>query len=46
MDWAVEGHTSVTVDHLEGFPASGTGTTVRPKSIRGPWTFEFEAPAP
>jgi hypothetical protein len=46
MDRAVEGHTSVTVDHLEGFPASGTGTTVRPKNIRGPWTFEFEAPAP
>jgi hypothetical protein len=46
MDRAVEGHTSVTVDHLEGFPASGNGTTVQPKTIHGPWTFEFEAPAP
>ena len=43
---AVEGRTSVTVDRLEGSPAPGTGTEVRPKTVRGPWTFGFEAPAP
>ncbi len=30
---------SVTVDHLEGFRDPT-------KTIRGPWTFEFEAPGP
>jgi hypothetical protein len=46
MGRAVEGRSSVTVDRLEGVPAAGTGTTVHPETIRGPWTFEFEAPGP
>jgi hypothetical protein len=45
----VEGHSTVTVTNLEGMPRGdpppGT-TTIDPKTIRGPWTFEFEAPDP
>jgi hypothetical protein len=45
----VEGHSVVTVTNLEGMPRGdpppGT-TTIDPKTIRGPWTFEFEAPDP
>jgi hypothetical protein len=45
----VEGRSSVTVTNLEemprGDPPAGT-TTFNPKTIRGPWTFEFEAPGP
>ena len=49
MDHAVEGRTSVTVASLEGMPTGPLDpgqTSVNPKTIRGPWTFEFEAPAP
>jgi hypothetical protein len=46
---AVEGRASVAVASLEGMPTgppdSGQ-TRVNPKTIRGPWTFGFEAPAP
>ena len=49
MDRAVEGRASVAVASLEGMPTgpldSGQ-TCVNPKTIRGPWTFGFEAPAP
>jgi hypothetical protein len=45
----VEGHSSVTVVNLVGMPKgpmdTSEGRTVTPKTIRGPWTFEFEAPA-
>jgi hypothetical protein len=47
MGDAVEGRTSVTVPKLEGLPREPTDpeqTSVKPKTIRGPWTFEFEAP--
>ncbi len=48
MEHAVEGRTSVTVAYLEGMPRGGgmpsDAETFRPKRIRGPWTFEFEAP--
>jgi hypothetical protein len=43
----VEGHSSVTVAKLEGFPRGPldpSETRVYPKTIRGPWTFEFEVP--
>jgi hypothetical protein len=46
MDHAVEGRTSVTVAYLEGMPRGGLPTgakSFRPKVIRGPWTFEFDA---
>jgi hypothetical protein len=56
MEAPVEGRSSVTVAYLEGMPRnlegmtrgdSPTGTrTIYPKRIRGPWTFEFEAPDP
>jgi len=49
MDHAVEGRTSVTVASLDGMPTGPLDpgqTRVNPKTIRGPWTFEFEAPAP
>jgi hypothetical protein len=49
MDAPVEGRSSVTVTHLEGFPRGPFDpgqTRINPKSIRGPWTFEFEAPGP
>lgn len=45
----VEGHSMVTVTNLEGMPRGGSSTGARrinPKTIRGPWTFEFEAPGP
>lgn len=43
----VEGRSSVTVTNLEGMPRGGPPpgtTTINLKTIRGPWTFEFEAP--
>jgi len=43
----VEGRSSVTVTNLEGMPRGGPpadATTIDPKTIRGPWTFEFDAP--
>ena len=49
MGRAVEGRTSVTIANLEGWPRGGPPagtTTFNPKTIRGPWTFEFEAPRP
>ena len=49
MDRAVEGRTSVAVASLEGMPTGpldSKQTRVNPKTSRGPWTFEFEAPAP
>ncbi len=49
MDHAVEGRTSVAVASLEGMPTGPLDSgqpRVKPKTIRGPWTFEFEAPAP
>jgi hypothetical protein len=49
MDRAVEGRTSVAVAYLDGMPTGPSDpgqTRVNPKTIRGPWTFEFEAPAP
>ena len=47
MGRAVEGHTTVTVAYLEGMPRGGSWSgaeTFSPTRIRGPWTFEFEAP--
>jgi hypothetical protein len=45
----VEGRSTVTVVKLVGMPKgpmdSSEGGTVTPKTIHGPWTFEFEAPA-
>jgi hypothetical protein len=49
MEAPVEGRSSVTVAYLEGMPRGGPPagtTTFNPKRIRGPWTFEFEAPDP
>jgi hypothetical protein len=49
MGAPVEGSSSVTVAQLEGMPRADTlpdGNTFRPKIIRGPWVFEFEAPDP
>ena len=49
MDRAVEGRTSVAVASLEGMPTGPPDpgqTVVYPKTIHGPWTFEFEAPDP
>jgi len=49
MDRAVEGRTSVAVAYLDGMPTGPPDpgqTSVTPKTIRGPWVFEFEAPAP
>lgn len=46
----MEGRSSVTVTKLEGMPTGpsdpGEGGAVNPKTIRGPWTFEFEVPGP
>ena len=42
-----EGRSSVTVANLEGMPTGPPDpgqTVVNPKTIRGPWTFEFDAP--
>ena len=47
MEAPVEGPSSVTVAYLEGIPQGDSlsgDETFRPKRIRGPWTFEFEAP--
>lgn len=49
MDRAVEGRTSVAVAYLDGQPTGPLDpgqTSVTPKTIRGPWVFEFEAPEP
>ncbi len=46
MATPVEGRSSVTVTDLEGMPRVGPpagATTFNPKTIRGPWTFEFDA---
>ena len=47
------GRSSVTVERLESIPtppdralAPGKKFSVKPKIIRGPWTFEFETPGP
>jgi hypothetical protein len=46
----IEGRSSVTVTDLEGFPTGpldpNEAGAVNPKTIRGPWTFEFEVPGP
>jgi hypothetical protein len=46
----VEGRSSVTVTFLEGQPKGPLDLcdeeSLKPKRIRGPWTFEFEAPDP
>ncbi len=41
----VEGSSSITVSELVGFPHNPTDPRQGPKTIRGPWTFEFDAPA-
>ncbi len=49
MGHAVEGRTSVTVANLEGMPTGPLDpgqTSINPKTIRGPWTFEFEVSDP
>ena len=49
MDQVVEGRTAVAVARLEGMPTGPLDpgqTVIHPKTIRGPWVFEFEAPAP
>lgn len=40
----VEGRSSVTVSELIGYPRNPTDPRQGPKTIRGPWTFEFDAP--
>jgi hypothetical protein len=42
----VEGRSSVTVTELMGIPRNPSEAAEGPKTIRGPWTFEFEGPAP
>ena len=46
----MEGRSSVTVTNLQGFPTGpldpNEAGTVNPKTIRGPWTFEFQVPGP
>ena len=47
MPAAIEGPSSVTVANLEGMPrdvAPNPSGRIDPKTIRGPWTFEFRAP--
>jgi hypothetical protein len=47
MGAPVEGRSSVTVAYLEGTlknPSNAREARAAPKMIRGPWTFEFEAP--
>ena len=49
MTAPVDGRSSVTVTNLEGMPTGPPDpeqTVINPKTIHGPWTFEFEAPAP
>ncbi|CAA9509308.1 MAG: hypothetical protein AVDCRST_MAG05-2923 [uncultured Rubrobacteraceae bacterium] len=41
----VEGRSSITVAALDGFPRDPSDMREGPKTVRGPWTFEFEAPA-
>ncbi len=46
---SLEGSATVTVEQLEGLPRPGTFDTDREfndkiRTIRGPWTFEFEVP--
>ena len=40
----VEGRSSVTVAYIHGIPRSASDPDEDGKEIRGPWTFEFEAP--
>lgn len=45
----LDGSSSVTVTHIEGFPPPGTPGSDKElnemmKTIRGPWTFEFKVP--
>jgi hypothetical protein len=42
----VEGPSSVTVAYLHGMPRDASDPDEDGKKVRGPWTFEFEAPAP
>jgi hypothetical protein len=47
----LEGRSSVTVSEIEGIiPRCPSGNdeacAKRDRTIRGPWTFEFEVPAP
>ena len=47
MPEAIEGRTSVVVSNLEGMPKDPAPTpsgSINPKTIRGPWTFEFAEP--
>ena len=46
MDAQVEGRSFVTVETLESVPGSSSDPDepLVPKVIRGPWTFEFDAP--
>ena len=42
-----EGHSSVTVTSLDGFPTDETATgpeMMQPKMLAGPWKFDFEFP--
>jgi hypothetical protein len=43
----VEGRSAVTVANLEGMPTGPPDpeqTIINPKTIHGPWAFEFDAP--
>jgi hypothetical protein len=42
----VEGPSSVTVAYIHGMPRDASDPDEDGKKVRGPWTFEFEAPAP
>ncbi len=46
LDEPVEGSSSVTVAYIDGLPRDPSDPDQDGKRIRGPWTFEFEAPAP
>ena len=42
----VEGPSSVSVAYIHGMPRDASAPDEDGKKVRGPWTFEFEAPAP
>ena len=42
----VEGRSSITVAALDGYARNPSDAREGPKTVRGPWTFEFEAPSP
>ncbi len=44
MDQPVEGRSSITVAELMGIPRNSPDFRQGPETIRGPWTFEFDAP--